>query len=229
MAKNKVVFGGNTIIDLTPTTATASDVASGKIFFGKDGVQTTGTASGSGGAIDTVTTLPSGGDYHAIVGTPISGTLNISSNGTYDVSSYASADVSVSGGGGGSPTTGTFIVTSTYTGSNIGVICLRPIPLLSGGNMNVAYPFRIYNGMNNNTGRITLTWYVNDDGYMYVTFIGSTDSYTPSVTGTSGTVQLIYTGTKNSSDGGGNYASQTPVVYKISQGAEMTVSYYNNN
>lgn len=56
-------------------------------------------SGGGGGATDTVTTLPSGGDYHAIVGTPISGTLNINSNGTYNVSSYASAEVFVSGGG----------------------------------------------------------------------------------------------------------------------------------
>lgn len=43
MAKNKVVYGGNTIIDLTPTTATAADVAQGTVFFGRDGVQTTGS------------------------------------------------------------------------------------------------------------------------------------------------------------------------------------------
>lgn len=34
--------------DTTPTTAVASDVASGKIFFLSDGSQTTGTASGGG-------------------------------------------------------------------------------------------------------------------------------------------------------------------------------------
>lgn len=46
MAKNKVVYYGNTLIDLTDTTAVASDVASGKYFYGKDGVRTQGTNSG---------------------------------------------------------------------------------------------------------------------------------------------------------------------------------------
>lgn len=36
--------------DVTGTTATASDVASGKVFFASDGTQTTGTASGGGGS-----------------------------------------------------------------------------------------------------------------------------------------------------------------------------------
>ena len=51
MAINKVVFGNNTLIDITSTTALASDVASGKIFFTKDGVQTTGTSTGGGGLV----------------------------------------------------------------------------------------------------------------------------------------------------------------------------------
>lgn len=42
--------GGGTasFVDVTGTTATASDVASGKIFFAADGTQTTGAASGGG-------------------------------------------------------------------------------------------------------------------------------------------------------------------------------------
>ena len=49
MAKNKVVYNGTTLIDLTDTTATASDVASGKYFYTNAGVRTEGTASSSGG------------------------------------------------------------------------------------------------------------------------------------------------------------------------------------
>ena len=44
--------GGGTALftDVTPTTATAADVASGKLFFTADRTQTTGTASGGGGS-----------------------------------------------------------------------------------------------------------------------------------------------------------------------------------
>lgn len=45
MAINKVEFAGNTLIDLTPTTAEASDVAQGKYFMNKSGTLTQGTAT----------------------------------------------------------------------------------------------------------------------------------------------------------------------------------------
>lgn len=44
MANNKVVYGNQTIMDITDTTAEAADVASGKYFYGKDGIKTSGTA-----------------------------------------------------------------------------------------------------------------------------------------------------------------------------------------
>lgn len=44
---NKVVLDNTTIMDISDTTAVASDVASGKYFYGADGVKTLGTASGT--------------------------------------------------------------------------------------------------------------------------------------------------------------------------------------
>ena len=41
--------GTATFTDVTPTTATDSDVASGKVYFKADGTQSTGTSSGGGG------------------------------------------------------------------------------------------------------------------------------------------------------------------------------------
>lgn len=61
MAVNKVIYDGNTLIDLTNMTAIASDVASGKTFYGKDGVLTTGSSSGGGSGLEyeTGTYIPS--------------------------------------------------------------------------------------------------------------------------------------------------------------------------
>lgn len=46
---NRVDYGNTTLIDISDTTATASDVASGKTFYLASGQQATGTASGGGG------------------------------------------------------------------------------------------------------------------------------------------------------------------------------------
>lgn len=54
---NKVEYNGNTLIDLTGTTATAADVASGKVFVEASGTSTTGTLTFS--TIYTGSTAPS--------------------------------------------------------------------------------------------------------------------------------------------------------------------------
>ena len=48
MAINKVIYGNNTLIDISDTTATESDVSSGAVFYKNNGVRSVGTASGGG-------------------------------------------------------------------------------------------------------------------------------------------------------------------------------------
>ena len=45
MAINKVIYGGNTLIDITDTTALADKVLDGYYFYGRDGVKTEGTCT----------------------------------------------------------------------------------------------------------------------------------------------------------------------------------------
>lgn len=43
-AVNKVIYGNDVLMDITDTTAQASDVVQGKDFYGADGIKTSGTA-----------------------------------------------------------------------------------------------------------------------------------------------------------------------------------------
>lgn len=80
--------GGGTarFTDVTPTTATASDVASGKIFFSADGTQTTGTASGGGGGIGTLLATKSLGTIStsSTTATDTGQSVSVSSINDYD-------------------------------------------------------------------------------------------------------------------------------------------------
>lgn len=56
MAYNKVVFGGNTIIDLTEDTITAAHVLSGDTFHGNDGESASGSMTNRGAVSGTIAT-----------------------------------------------------------------------------------------------------------------------------------------------------------------------------
>ena len=84
MARNKVVYNNQTLIDISDTTAEAADVASGKYFYDKAGVKTQGTASGGGGSSKNVqvaqsTTRATSSSYTKVI------SLTCEVSGTYDV------------------------------------------------------------------------------------------------------------------------------------------------
>ena len=51
MAVNKVIYGSNTLIDISDTTATADKILSGYTAYGADGTKITGSASGGAAII----------------------------------------------------------------------------------------------------------------------------------------------------------------------------------
>lgn len=57
MAKNKIIYGGDVLIDLTDATATASDVDSSVYFYGADGVKTKGTSTKDSDTTDATATV----------------------------------------------------------------------------------------------------------------------------------------------------------------------------
>lgn len=80
--------GGGTarFTDVTPTTAAAADVASGKIFFDANGTQTTGTNSGGGGTSkNTQVVQQSNTRITSTAYSKACGDITVTKSGTYDV------------------------------------------------------------------------------------------------------------------------------------------------
>lgn len=84
MAINQVKYGNTMLIDLTDTTATAADVATGKYFYTNAGVRTAGTNSGGGGK-----NIQVYNGYDEVRTTSYSATdvsITVSKSGVYDIS-----------------------------------------------------------------------------------------------------------------------------------------------
>lgn len=107
---NKVIYGGNTLIDLSGDTVTAADVQSGKTFHLKDGSTTTGTNDWDSNTQDATATaaeiltdktayvnknkitgtMPNRGSQ--VISITTISTTNYISNGYHDGSGYAVID-----------------------------------------------------------------------------------------------------------------------------------------
>ena len=115
MANNKVQLAdGTTIIDLTDTTAVASDVAAGKYFYTAAGVKTEGTASGGGGRTVIETLDSHGGTIVEITGEEV--TLQTKTNITPTESSQT---IQADEGYTGLSSVQINAISSTYIGSGI--------------------------------------------------------------------------------------------------------------
>lgn len=123
---NKVVYGNQTLIDLTNSTLSSADqLAQGVTAYDRGGNLLTGTASGGSSAISVVDTLDShGGTIRTITGVDISNDTVTASHleqgyTAHDASGNAILGTLVAGGGGLEYETGTVIPTTDETGTII--------------------------------------------------------------------------------------------------------------
>ena len=160
--------------DVTDTTATASDVASGKYFYGVDGARTLGTATIGGGSVtqdqEGYIVLPQTGGGGITVDS-----LSVTQNGTYTAQTghaYSPVTVNVSGGASN-------VVYGTFTTGSASSIKTVTVPY-TGSGYPMAIMFYIPEGLYNSSGSIYNTLH-NKGVVAGVLIKGNTD--TPSYTG----------------------------------------------
>lgn len=142
---------------------------------------------GSGSVIDTVTTLANGGTSHSIQAVEVSGTKNITENGTYDVTNFVTAEVETD-----SIEYGTFTISSPtwYDQNYTSFFTVAEVRR----NVNEFTPpiaVCVHATEHGILGRCPIA----EDGYMYVTVVGESDYHSPELTAISGIVEeVLYVG-----------------------------------
>ena len=136
MAINKVIYGGNTLIDITDTTALAAQVLDGYYFYGRDGVKTEGTCTYNADTSDATATnaeilatktayvngskvtgsMPNRGAITATISTLTPYTVQ---NGYHDGSGTVSVDTTNISAGNIKSGVSILGITGSYTGESI--------------------------------------------------------------------------------------------------------------
>ena len=161
MAVSKVILNGTTLIDITDTTAEASDVLSPEVFYGADGEQETGIYTPPTFKTQTKTVTPSENTQNVtpdstydglskVTVNPIpsqyivpSGSKSITENGTSDVTSFASIDVNVQPSlqeKSITPTISTQEIEADSSYDGLSKVTVNPIPsqyIIPSGNLDI--------------------------------------------------------------------------------------------
>lgn len=160
---NKVVYGGQTLIDISDTTATADKILQGYTAYGADGQKLTGTATGSGGSVtqdqDGFIILPPTGG-----GGGGGSSYELLTSQEFTVSTTSTSNITV-----GTIATGA----SAYTSDKILYVKIRDkagqkINQHYGSDSFFANPYPKISSSTTSSTRAILTYYVNDVGKMGV-------------------------------------------------------------
>ena len=233
MAINQIKYGNTTLIDLTGTTATADKILTGYGAYGKDGVWMDGSATGAGAVADEITQLQGGGDWHNVYGVDLTLDTVAADKLLSGYTAHNSAGTAITGTyEGNSASYGTFTV---YSDNSTTRNYIRYSTMLV--RSNIYYPALVplkastaYDS--EKLGRALVN---STDGLLYVLFYSNagSDTYTPSVTADSGTCTLVYLGSAGGTfDNHTIWATGTQgpyALYKVSVGAVLNVTHYNNS